>query len=81
MWLGTACLFMSLTCSRLAQVSNFYSDVLYLSWHFAHTPLEADWLGNDNIPRRSATHMTLQQFQEEFELPNRPVIITGEVRL
>jgi hypothetical protein len=55
--------------------------VLYLSWHFVHTPLEADWLENDNIPRRDAAHMTLQQFQEEFEVPNRPVIITGEVRL
>ena len=53
--------------------------MLYLSWHFAHTPLEADWLENDNIPRRDAAHITLQQFQEEFEVPNRPVIITGEV--
>ena len=65
----------------MAQVSNFYSDVLYLPWHFAHTPLEADWLENDNIPRRDAVHMTLQQFQEEFEVPNRPVVITGEVLL
>lgn len=77
----TACLCFSLTFSWLAQVSNFYSDVLYLSWHFAHTPLEADWLEYDNIPRRHAAHMTLQQFQEEFEVPNRPVIITREVRV
>lgn len=61
------------------QVRGFFSDVLYQSWHFAHTPLAAEWLEHDSIPRRDASQLTLQQFQEDFEAPNRPVIITGEV--
>lgn len=55
--------------------------MLYQSWHFAHAPLEGDWLEHDNIPRRDTSKLTLQQFQDEFEAPNRPVIITGEVRI
>lgn len=61
------------------QVRGLYSDVLYQSWHFAHTPLAAEWLEHDSIPRRGASQLTLQKFQEDFEVPNRPVIITGEV--
>lgn len=64
---------------RRLQISGMYSDLLYSSWHFAHADLEEQWLEGDTIPRVPASELTPQRFLEEFERPNRPVIITGLV--
>lgn len=59
------------------KVAGFYSDLLYQAWHCATVPLPPQWLEVDNVDRRSG--MTLQQFREQYELPNRPVILTDVV--
>jgi len=61
------------------RVRGFYSDVLYQSWHYARAALREEWLDRDNILRRDAAGLTADQFREEFESPNRPMILTGEV--
>ena len=65
---------------REVRVKHMYSDVLYSSWHWAHAKLRPEWLDGDTIPRIAASEMSLQRFINEFEQPNRPVIITGLVR-
>ena len=61
-------------------VQGFYSDLLYQPWFCATTDLQDEWLERDTIPRRPAAGLTLAQFRSEYEVPNRPVIITGLVR-
>ncbi len=65
---------------REVRVEHLYSDVLYSSWHWAHAKLRPEWLDGDTIPRIAASELSLQHFIDEFEQPNRPVIITGLVR-
>lgn len=60
-------------------VQGFYSDLLYQPWYCATTELQDEWLERETIPRRAAAGLTLAQFRAEYELPNRPVIITGLV--
>ena len=59
-------------------ISNFYSDLLYQPWHCAHVPLKASWLAGDAVPRCS--ELTPTAFREQYEVPNRPVIITDVVK-
>lgn len=61
------------------RVAGFFSDTLYQSWHFARASLRREWLERDNIPRREAANLTASQFREQFEAPNQPMILTGEV--
>jgi len=61
------------------KVTNFYSDLLYQPYFCATTPLREEWLGNNNVERRSG--LSLQDFRSQFEKPNRPVIITDVVSL
>lgn len=65
---------------RPLSIKGFYSDLLYQPWYCATTELRDEWLQRDTIPRRAASGLTLEQFHAEFEVPNRPVIITGLVR-
>lgn len=58
-------------------ISNFYSDLLYQPWHCAHVPLKASWLAGDDVPRLA--HLTPANFRQQFEVPNRPVILTDVV--
>lgn len=60
-------------------ISNFYSDLLYQPWHCAHVPLKASWLAGDAVPRSS--ELTPTAFREQYEVPNRPVILTDVVIL
>ena len=60
-------------------ISNFYSDLLYQPWHCAHVPLKPSWLAGDAVPRCS--ELTPTAFREQYEVPNRPVIITDVVKL
>lgn len=63
--------------ARQIRASGMYSDLLYSSWHFAHADLEPQWLEGDTIPRVAAKDLSKERFLEEYEKPNRPVIITG----
>lgn len=58
-------------------VPGFYSDYLFQSWLCASISVKEEWLARSTVPRRS--DLTLQQFIDEFERPNRPVIITDVV--
>lgn len=40
--------------------------------------IDAAWLEVDNIERRAG--LSLADFREQFELPNKPVILTDVVR-
>eukprot|EP00164_Ancoracysta_twista_P015423 GFYU01025490.1.p2 GENE.GFYU01025490.1~~GFYU01025490.1.p2 ORF type:complete len:277 (-),score=49.41 GFYU01025490.1:13-843(-) len=55
-------------------VKNFYSDALYRPFFCASTPVIDAWVKLENIDRRS--NLSLNDFIEQYETPNKPVIIT-----
>ncbi|GIL47321.1 hypothetical protein Vafri_4169, partial [Volvox africanus] len=59
---------------RYLRVRGFYSDLLYQPWFCATLKLPHEWLAVDNIDRRRG--LTPEQFRREYEIPNRPVILT-----
>eukprot|EP01023_Acetabularia_acetabulum_P018056 TRINITY_DN19112_c0_g1_i2.p1 TRINITY_DN19112_c0_g1~~TRINITY_DN19112_c0_g1_i2.p1 ORF type:complete len:503 (+),score=77.97 TRINITY_DN19112_c0_g1_i2:87-1595(+) len=59
------------------RVKGFYSDLLYKPFICAHLDIPEKWLQKDNIERRS--NLTLKNFRENFEIPNKPVVITDEI--
>lgn len=59
------------------RVEDFYSDLLYQPWYCATTPIRPEWLQRDNLERRKG--LSMDDFQKEFELPNRPVVISDAV--
>lgn len=63
------------------KVQGFYSDLLYQPWMCATIDIDPHWLHHDNLERRAAEDMSVEQFQREFEMPNQPVIIQGLVSL
>ncbi|MEW5308572.1 MAG: hypothetical protein WDW38_000520 [Sanguina aurantia] len=60
--------------SKRLQVQGMYSDLLYQPWHFAQMEVDLEWLVVDNIERRRG--LSAAQFRTEYELPNRPVVLT-----
>ena len=64
--------------SKPLHVQGFYSDLLYQPWHCANIPLKPKWLKRNTIDRR--TGLTLEEFRELYEVPNKPVILEGAVR-
>lgn len=60
---------------RYIQVAGFYSDLLYQPWFCATTDILQEWLEVDNIDRRRG--LSPEAFRQEYELPNRPVLLTG----
>lgn len=63
---------------RPLAAQGFHSEFVYRSWLCAHLAIDPAWLETENVPRRAG--LTREQFREEFEIPNRPVIITDGVR-
>lgn len=64
---------------EVVKVRGFYSDLLFQSFYCAAAPIEDAWLAVDNIDRRSAEELTVEKFKSEYEIPNKPLIITGAV--
>eukprot|EP00198_Chlamydomonas_reinhardtii_P001554 XP_001690890.1 JmjC protein [Chlamydomonas reinhardtii] len=64
----------ALCLQRYLQVRGFYSDLLYQPWFCANFEMPPDWLQPNNIDRRAG--LTPEQFRVEYEIPNRPVILT-----
>ena len=60
-------------------VRGFYSDLLFQPWFCTATGIDPRWLAVDNIPRRSADSLSLDEFVRDFEQPNSPLIVTGLV--
>jgi hypothetical protein len=59
------------------KIEGFYSDLLYQPWFCATTPLRPQWLQRDNLERRA--DLSVDEFRELFELPNKPVVISDAV--
>lgn len=57
-------------------LDKFYSDALYNRWYVAQLNLES-YTTFENIDRRS--NLSLEAFINEYEIPNKPVIITDIV--
>jgi hypothetical protein len=57
-------------------VKGFYSDLLFQSWYCASAGIKPEWLVTNTIERRSAKTLSVEEFVRDYELPNRPVIIT-----
>lgn len=60
------------------RVQGIFSDLLYQPWLCATAPLRSSWLQIDNLERRS--RLSPPEFREEYERPNRPVVLTDVVR-
>lgn len=63
---------------RLA-LQGFFSGLLYARWYRSHVPLDQyrSLSGPPGIDKRSG--LSLQEFIEEYETPNKPVILTDVV--
>lgn len=62
------------------KVRNVFSDILYQPFLCATMPIQEEWLNSgEDIPRVSATTLTVEDFRNRFEIPNKPVIITDVV--
>lgn len=57
------------------RVAGVYSDLLYQPWFLGHLEIDPEWLEADTIERRA--DLSLEDFRRDFELPNRPVVLTG----
>jgi hypothetical protein len=66
------------TWERRLRIRNFYSDYLFQAWYCASVRLADAWVCRQNIDRREG--LSRESFIEEYERPNRPVIITDVVR-
>lgn len=60
-------------------VKGFYSDLLFQSFYCAAAPIEESWIAVETIDRRSATELTLEDFKRDYEMGNRPLIITEAI--
>lgn len=58
-------------------MQGFYSDLLYQPWHCTTVPLHSSWLKRDTIDRR--TGLSVEEFKQQYELPNKPVILQNAV--
>ncbi len=59
-------------------LTGFYSQFLFHSWlcaHYEFDDVAPGFLRHEDIPRVSAKNLTVERFIEDYEIPNRPVII------
>jgi len=52
-----------------------YSDTLYRTWQYARTEISPTWLQYENVKVRDALDFGVDDFLEEFEKHNEPVLI------
>lgn len=62
---------------RPRKVAGVQSDLLYTPWLCATAAVDPAWLEVDNMDRRAG--LSLEEFREQYERPNRPVILTDVV--
>lgn len=60
-------------------VTGFYSDLLFQSFYCAAAPIEESWIAVETIDRRSADELSLEDFKRDYEMGNRPLIITEAI--
>mmetsp|Transcript_5293 Transcript_5293/g.15813 ORF Transcript_5293/g.15813 Transcript_5293/m.15813 type:complete len:479 (+) Transcript_5293:275-1711(+) len=54
-----------------------YSDVLFHSWRCASAGIDHEWLEGDNVERHPIDTMTAEAFEQSYDKPNVPLILTG----
>eukprot|EP00898_Chlorokybus_atmophyticus_P007500 jgi/Chlat1/7751/Chrsp66S07229 len=69
----------SLLHKRRVSMRGFYSDCLFRPWLCASMAMKPEWLRCNNIARWSCNELSVADFIAQFEVPNRPVLITGLV--
>eukprot|EP00050_Salpingoeca_kvevrii_P013581 m.29581 g.29581 ORF g.29581 m.29581 type:complete len:509 (-) comp5111_c0_seq2:77-1603(-) len=62
---------------RPLRVAGLFSDVLFQAWFYAAIGMRPEWTAVNNIERRS--NLSLAEFIEQYEKPNKPVVITDVV--
>lgn len=60
------------------KVPGLYSDALFQPWFCSVNDVLPHWISTDNIERRS--NLSLAEFIEEYEKPNKPVLITDVIK-
>ncbi|ETV95614.1 hypothetical protein H310_11044 [Aphanomyces invadans] len=69
--------------ARRVSVQGFYSDLLFLPFYCAHTPLTLlsthAMLKVNTIPRVDGSMLSVADFKAKYEQPNVPVILTNVV--
>ena len=63
-------------------VPNFSSDLLYRSWVTREFNLEIScpgFMNYSNVDHRDIKELSYEQFIKQYEIPNKPVVITGLV--
>ena len=63
------------------KVRGVYSCILHRSWMCRNVDIHSQCKGFmlDNLPRRHISTLSCEEFVEQYEIPNKPVIITGIV--
>jgi hypothetical protein len=62
---------------RPLRVRGVFSDLLFKPWVCSHLEVPSQWLEASSIPRVDVSSLTVEEFEERFERPNVPVILTG----
>ncbi len=62
-------------CESVLINIGFCTSFVYMKWYRAHVPITQFNIHFNHVDKRHK--LTLQEFIKEYELPNRPVIITG----
>lgn len=62
---------------KMRRAAGLQSDLLYTPWLCATCAIDPSWLEVDNVDRRSG--LSVAEFREQYEIPNKPVILTDVV--
>lgn len=63
--------------SKPVHLGWFRSNLLYQSWICSNVSVDESWIEMENVDRRQ--RLTLDEFRQEYEIPNKPVVITDVV--
>ena len=59
------------------KVLSIYSDTFYRSWLCRSFHLNPSWLMTESVEREQASSLTAERFVQEYEITNKPVIVSG----
>lgn len=63
--------------SKPVHLGCFRSNLLYQSWICSNVSVDETWIETENVDRRKG--LSLSEFRQEYEIPNKPVVITDVV--
>lgn len=56
---------------------SYYSDILFHKRRCRLALIDDAWVAYDDVPRVPASTVSVDEFRQRFEMPRRPVILTG----